>query len=58
MKLIPFVLTAIEYMKLKNIVKFDTNWRIRERASTLLLLAQGLCCKKVAAKMELSRPTV
>lgn len=58
MKIIPFVLTTIENSQLKNIVKFGENWRIRERASTLLLLAKGLCCSKVAEKMELSRPTV
>ena len=58
MKLIPFVLTTTENSQLKNIVKFGENWRIRERASTLLLLAEGLCCSKVAEKMGLSRPTV
>ncbi len=39
-------------------MKFDTNWKIRERASTLLLLDQGFRCVKVAEKMGLSRPTV
>jgi transposase len=58
MKLIPFILSEFENFRLNHIVKFDTNWRIRERASTLLLLAQGFSCVKVAEKMGLSRPTV
>ena len=58
MKLIKLVLSSTEHLKLKNIVKYDPNWRIRERAITLLWLAQGFSCVKVAEKMELSRPTV
>ena len=58
MKLIHFSLSANENSKLKNMVKYDPNWRIRERAMTLLWLAQGFSCVKVAEKMGLSRPTV
>ena len=39
-------------------MKFDQNWRIRERALTILWLAKGFSCVKVAEKMGLSRPTV
>jgi transposase len=58
MKLIKFSLLLAEQLELERIVRFHENWRIRERASTILLLSQGLSCVKVAEKMGLSRPTV
>lgn len=58
MKAISFLFPHSEEIELKNTVKLDSSWRIRERASTLLLLAQGLSCVKVSVKIELSRTTV
>ena len=52
MKIIPFTLSHSEEIELKNIVKFDTNWRIRERVSTLLLFAQGLSGVKGEKKLN------
>ena len=35
------VVSEEEAQQLKRVVKRHTNWRMRERAQTLLLLAQG-----------------
>jgi transposase len=58
MKLIKLTLLLDEQLELERVVKFHENWRVRERASTILLLSQGLSCVKVAEKIGLSRPTV
>lgn len=53
-----FILSKSEDLELKKIARFSDNWRIRERASTLLSLADGISCSKAAEIMGLSRTTV
>ena len=53
-----FMLKIEEAQQLKRVVKRHTNWRMRERAQTLLLLAQGKTAKQVALEMELHPQTV
>jgi transposase len=53
-----FMLNIEEAQQLKRVVKRHTNWRMRERAQTLLLLAQGKTAKQVALEMELHPQTV
>lgn len=52
------VVSVEEAQKLKRVVKRHSNWRVRERAQTLLLLAQGKQAKQVALEMELHPQTV
>lgn len=43
---------------LKWLEKYEENWRVRERATTILLLETGLSCEKVGLELGLSRGTV
>lgn len=52
------VVSEEEAQQLKRVVKRHTNWRVRERAQTLLLLAQGKKATQVALEMELHPQTV
>ncbi|MEY4978694.1 MAG: hypothetical protein RLZZ352_964 [Pseudomonadota bacterium] len=52
------VISAEEEQALKTMVKRHSNWRVRERAQTLLLLAQGKKATQVAMEMELHPQTV
>jgi transposase len=47
-----------EEAKLKWLGKHEDNWRVRERAATILLLETGLSCEKVGLELGLSRGTV
>jgi DNA-binding NarL/FixJ family response regulator len=51
MRVQEFTLSCEEKIKLQSIEKFDDNWRIRERAKSLLLLATGLTCKQIAEQL-------
>ena len=51
-------LTEEEQLKLKEISKYHENWRIRERAETLILLGKGLPRKEVSVFMNLSLTTI
>lgn len=53
-----FTLSTEEAQQLKRLVRRHANWRMRERAQTLLLLAQGKTAKQVALEMELHPQTV
>lgn len=44
--------------ELERLEKFDSDWRVRERAKTLLLLGAGDSCPQVAAKMKLHFRTI
>jgi transposase len=52
------VVSVEEAQQLKRVVKRHSNWRVRERAQTLLLLAQGKKATQVALEMELHPQTV
>ena len=52
------VVSVEEAQQLKRGVKRHSNWRVRERAQTLLLLAQGKKATQVALEMELHPQTV
>lgn len=54
----PFVLSPDEKQLLERVFKKDKEWRVRERAQTLLLLSQGLSCEEVAARQGLCAATV
>ena len=54
----PFVLSPDEKRTLEQVIKKDRDWRVRERAQTLLLLSQGLSCKEIAARQGLCAATV
>ena len=58
MKKIELNLSDTEYESLKYRLKYDKNWRIRERIESLLLLSSGLSCEKVGLKQGLSRKTI
>jgi transposase len=47
-----------EKTELERLEKFDSNWRVRERAKTLLLLCAGYSCPQVAEKMNLHFRTI
>lgn len=51
-------LTSDEKAQLQRLEKFDPNWRVRERARTLLLLAKGQTCMEVAAQVDINFRTV
>jgi transposase len=51
-------LSDAEKATLVKLVKKDPNWRVRERARTVLLLAQGKTGQQVGAEQQLSRQTV
>ena len=55
MKKIELNLSDTEYESLKYRLKYDKNWRIRERIESLLLLSSGLSCEKVGLEQGLSR---
>lgn len=54
----PFVLSPDELRVLEQVFKKDKDWRVRERAQTLLLLNQGMNCEDVADRQELCVATV
>jgi len=58
MRVQEFTLSCEEKIKLQNLEKFDDNWRIRERAKSLLLLATGLTCKQIAEQLGINFRTV
>ena len=58
MKVQAFNLSVEEKIKLQNIEKYDVNWRIRERAKSLLLLATGLTCQQIADQLDLHFRTI
>jgi transposase len=51
-------LSKEENARLKWLGKYEGNWRIRERVTTILLLETGLSCAKAALELGLSRGTV
>ena len=51
-------LTAGEKDKLQRLEKFDSNWRVRERVKTVLLLSQGQTCLEVAGQVGIHFRTV
>lgn len=58
MNLKPLTLSQEDKASLKRLEKYEENWRVRQRAATLLLLETGLSCEKVGLQLELSRGTV
>ena len=58
MKKIELNLSDAEYESLKYRLKYDKNWRIRERIESLLLLSSGLSCEKVGLEQGLSRKII
>ena len=54
----PFVLSPDESQALERVFKKDKDWRVRERAQTLLLLSQGLRCEEVAERQGVCAATV
>jgi transposase len=58
MKIQAFTLSGEEKIRLQNIEKYDDNWRIRERAKSLILLATGLTCKQIAKQLGLNFRTI
>lgn len=54
----PLVLSEDEKLSLERAVKRHTDWRIRERAQTMLLLGKGLDCAEVAQRQGLCVLTV
>ncbi|MEO6321082.1 MAG: IS630 family transposase [Polaromonas sp.] len=55
---VKFSLPVLDIEKLNHIVKYDRDWRVRERAQTILLLSSGMNVSQAAREMKLSRPTV
>ena len=51
-------LDEVSRQRLERVVRRGCNWRERERAQTLLLLAQGLSRREVAQELELHVRTV
>jgi transposase len=58
MKLEVLVLTGEDRARLKKIVEKGGNWRMRERAQTLLHFGDGLSAKAIAAQQQLHIDTV
>ncbi|MBH2019001.1 MAG: helix-turn-helix domain-containing protein, partial [Burkholderiales bacterium] len=58
MKVQSFTLSCEGKTRLQSIEKFDGNWRIRERAKSLLLLATGLTCKQIAEQLGVNFRTI
>lgn len=58
MSLKVLALSNEEKTELERLKKFDSDWRVRERAKTLLLLCAGYSCLKVAEKMNLHFRTI
>lgn len=54
----PLNLSEEDVACLKRLEKYEGNWRVRQRAVTILLLQTGLSCEKVALEQGLSRGTV
>ena len=52
------LLSAGDRQVLLHLVHRDPNWRVRERAQSVLLLAAGMTCQQVADQQELSMQTV
>jgi transposase len=52
------VLSARDCQTLQHLSKRDPDWRVRERAQSLLLLAEGRTCQQVAAQQGLTLQTV
>ncbi len=48
------VLSVSDRQALQHLVKHDPNWRVRERAQRVLLLAAGKTCQPVAELQELT----
>lgn len=44
-------LTPQEHDELQRLERYDSNWRVRERVRTLLLLSTGLSCVQVAQQV-------
>lgn len=57
-KIITISLSESERKKLDEIFKYSSNWRERERAQTVLLLAENLRISEVAAQLNLCERTV
>jgi hypothetical protein len=55
---LPLLLTSSEKQILEHAWKKQGNWRVRERAQTLLLLSQGRSCEIVAEYQGLCGATV
>ena len=51
-------LTAEEKVQLQRLQRFDSNWRVRERVKTLLLLSEGQTCVEVAGQVGIHFRTV
>ena len=51
-------LTAEEKVQLQRLERFDSNWRMRERIKTLLLLSEGQTCVEVAGQIGIHFRTV
>ena len=58
MKPTEFYLSEPEYEQLLRIKKYDGNWRVRERAESILLLSESLSCAKVGAILGIAGKTV
>ena len=52
------VFTSEEKAQLQSLQRFDSNWRVRERVRTLLLLSEGQTCQKVASQVGIHFRTV
>ncbi len=52
------LLSAGDRQVLPHLVQRDPNWRVRQRAQSVLLLAAGLTCQQVADQQALSMQTV
>ncbi len=52
------VLSASDRQTLHHLIKLDPDWRVRERAQSLLLLAEGRTCPQVAEQQGLTLQTV
>jgi transposase len=57
-KKLTLVLSLEDKLLLRNTYKYSDNWRIRERAKTLLLLDEGLSVNEVAAELGIHPRTV
>ncbi len=52
------LLSAGDRQVLPHLVQRDPNWRVRQRAQSVLLLAAGLTCQQVADQQALRMRTV
>jgi len=52
------VLSARDRQTLQHLSQRDPDWRVRERAQSLLLLAAGQTCPQIAAQQGLTLQTV